>query len=101
MTVGGERPAERPEIVGDDVTALVGLVLEDRQLIVAVELDVAIVCGGGLRLDFLQARAVGGHRGAREELASNGDRLAKARNLALAGARVDGSGNDATHAAGN
>ncbi len=44
--VGGERAAERLELRDDGVGGLVGLVLEDRDLAVPAELEVAVVRSG-------------------------------------------------------
>jgi 3-keto-L-gulonate-6-phosphate decarboxylase len=48
LGVGGEGAAERPELGGDEVAILGGLVLEDGQLLVSIELEVAVVGGGEL-----------------------------------------------------
>ena len=65
---GGEGPAEWLELRDDGVTALVGLVLEDRDVAVSIELDVAVVRDGELGHEDLQSGPVGGHPGAGEKL---------------------------------
>jgi hypothetical protein len=47
--VRGERTAERPKLHSNDVSGLVSLVLEDRNLAVSVELDVAARAGREVR----------------------------------------------------
>jgi len=74
LGVGGEGSAERLELCDDGIAALVGLVLEDRDLMVSIELDIAVVRSGELGHQDLQAGAVGGHPGACEELLPSGGR---------------------------
>ena len=59
---------KRLELGDDGVAALVGLVLEDRDLGVSIELDVAVVRGGEAGHQDLQPGAVSGHPGAGEQL---------------------------------
>ena len=46
LGIGGEGAAKRTKLRSDDVAALVGLVLKDGELVVAVELDVSGVSRG-------------------------------------------------------
>jgi hypothetical protein len=48
LSVGSESAAKGTEFRGDDIAALVGLVLKDGELVVAIELEVAVVRGGSL-----------------------------------------------------
>src|SRR4051794_38016434 len=68
LSVGGEGAPKRTELRGDDIAALVGLVLKDGELVVAIELEVAVVRGGELGDDDLESRTVGGHPGTCEQL---------------------------------
>src|SRR6478609_3043886 len=68
LSVGSESAAKRTKLRGDDIAALVGLVLKDGELVVAIELEVAVVRGGQLGNDDLEPGTVGGHPGACEQL---------------------------------
>lgn len=69
LGVGGQRSAELRELGDDVLAALVRRVLEHRVLVVAIELDVAVVRVRQAGHEHLEARAVGGHPRARQELA--------------------------------
>ena len=66
LGVGGESAAKRPELCGDDIASLVGLVLKDGEFLVAIQLDLAVVRGGKLGNDDLEPSAVGSHSRAGE-----------------------------------
>jgi len=68
LGIGRERALEGAKLRGDDVAALRWLVLKDRELVVSVKLDVAVVRSGKLGNDYLEASAVGGHQRASEQL---------------------------------
>lgn len=67
LGVRGEGTGERLQLGGDDVAALVRLVLEDGGLLVAVGLDVSAVRDGRLRYQHLQPRAARRHPRASQE----------------------------------
>jgi hypothetical protein len=68
LGVGRERALERAKFRGNDIAALGGLVLKDRELFVSVELDVSVVRCWKFGDDDLEPGAVGGHPGAGEQL---------------------------------
>lgn len=68
LSVCGERTPKRTELRGHDIAALVGLVLKDGELVVAIELEVAVVRRRELGDDDLEPCTVRGHPGACEQL---------------------------------
>ena len=68
LSAGGEGAPKRTELRGDDIAALVGLVLKDGELVVSIELEVAVMRGRQLGDDDLEPCTIGGHPGACEQL---------------------------------
>jgi hypothetical protein len=68
LGVGRQRAAERRELARDDVAVLRGLVLKDRDVVVAIQLDVSVVRVCELRHEHLGRCAVRRHPPARKQL---------------------------------